>query len=867
MAQTAPPILQGSKYYEFRNGLRIDSALFIPRKDTVFFDNTLKAPGMITWRPGDSTFYIYRGDKWLPILSTAGVSLAIDSARRSNDTLFFRYTTGGELAVKLDYYTTTQSDSRYEPVITPGTTAQYWRGDKSFQNLNVAAIPGLQDTLNARKDSTFWTKIYGSIRPKNTTDSVGIGKKAMQNFDVAGKGNFDDTTYMRRALIIGGAQPAVPSIYNFYAYGNSAFTGTTAWNGGIYSGRNSIAISNRVISPWSAFNSASTADIVPVATIGFYRFQASGLGKAAYHDYFGRIFFGGYTGSALNSGLAVGAEIRVQAAQVFDTSKFGTRIDIRTTKKGAVPVVDSSTLATRTALLIEDNQNLGVGVPAVNDSAYLGRVQIRNDSTLGATQPFIYAETYLKAFRWAIMATGQEKNPFLANTSTGTALNVLYVDPADSLVKKGTVPSTGLTPPVVNLLIPNDVYAVEGAEFNVYNDNITLTDYGKNDLQYDYVCTKGIQYDNRFSYVPTQADSGTTTLTINVYYKGGIISTKAINLHSTTRRAGTSARSVIMGGDSQVNAGTITDTAKLNYASDDMLITYKGTQPTPGGNFMEARGGWQWSDFTTVGRTFYKFIVSGITIPPALNAAYTNNSSTFVAREINLSGGSGYVSYERTVGTNAPLASGTLTKSSGTGDATITYSSVTTVPGNPLWNGTLGRMDIPGYLSTYSISMSTGDWWTWQLGTNDVFSYTDTATLNTKIAAVLISIDTMINAIHAGAAGTKIALVLPNPPANQDAAGSNYTAGQTAWRFEDNIKRYMKAVLAKYDNSTYQGNGVYVLGGNTNIDTKNNMQFSVQKVNARSTETYVRQINLVHPDLSGYAQFSDTYYALFKWFK
>src|SRR4051812_14465837 len=75
MAQTTPPIVMGSKLYEFRNGLRVDSAFFIPRKDTLFFDNTLKAPGMLTWRPADSTFYLYRGDRWVSILSSAGTGL------------------------------------------------------------------------------------------------------------------------------------------------------------------------------------------------------------------------------------------------------------------------------------------------------------------------------------------------------------------------------------------------------------------------------------------------------------------------------------------------------------------------------------------------------------------------------------------------------------------------------------------------------------------------------------------------------------------------------------------------------------------------------------------------------------------------
>ena len=42
----------------------------------------------------------------------------------------------------------TVTDSTKEPTITAGTTAQYWRGDKSWQTLNVAAVSGAEATAN-----------------------------------------------------------------------------------------------------------------------------------------------------------------------------------------------------------------------------------------------------------------------------------------------------------------------------------------------------------------------------------------------------------------------------------------------------------------------------------------------------------------------------------------------------------------------------------------------------------------------------------------------------------------------------------------------------------------------------------------------
>jgi hypothetical protein len=184
MAQTAPPILQGSKYYEFRNAVRVDSAFFIPRKDTLFFDNTLKAPGMITWRPADSTLYMYRGNRWISILSSSTPGVALDSARRSNDTLFFRYTTGGELAVKI-------------------------------AGLPISATVGLQDSLNARlradtgdyiKNQDVYQQNANSRYKKNTVDELVVLKGAYIGLDIPydnGLVVFQDATGPVRNITIG----------------------------------------------------------------------------------------------------------------------------------------------------------------------------------------------------------------------------------------------------------------------------------------------------------------------------------------------------------------------------------------------------------------------------------------------------------------------------------------------------------------------------------------------------------------------------------------------------------------------------------------------------------------------------------------
>lgn len=72
----------------------------------------------------------------------------------------------------------------------------------------------------------------------------------------------------------------------------------------------------------------------------------------------------------------------------------------------------------------------------------------------------------------------------------------------------------------------------------------------------------------------------------------------------------------------------------------------------------------------TYNRT-YVFIITEPTTPPLTNATYTNNGVTFtVARDYIAASG---VLYAR--GNNVPASSGVLTKTGGTGDASVTFSS------------------------------------------------------------------------------------------------------------------------------------------------------------------------------------------------
>jgi len=94
----------------------------------------------------------------------------------------------------------------------------------------------------------------------------------------------------------------------------------------------------------------------------------------------------------------------------------------------------------------------------------------------------------------------------------------------------------------------------------------------------------------------------------------------------------------------------------------------------------------------------YIFVVSGISVTPLAGATYTNNSKTFTVLGCKITGGSGNIFC---TGTGAPSASGVLTRASGTGDNSITFSALASTGTTPA----LAKLTIQAGIGL----MATGD--------------------------------------------------------------------------------------------------------------------------------------------------------------
>ncbi|HCM32282.1 MAG TPA: hypothetical protein DIC32_13260 [Acinetobacter radioresistens] len=413
------------------------------------------------------------------------------------------------------------------------------------------------------------------------------------------------------------------------------------------------------------------------------------------------------------------------------------------------------------------------------------------------------------------------------------------------------------------LVLPPKIYALSGLESRIYFEHIIKEDYKLYD--YDFECSKGQQRNRGYMWAPNSADTaGTYPLSLSILDKqsGQQLASASSNLQlvSATAKSGQTVKVQVIG-DSLVNSGSITQ-GLLNIANNDATkIELVGTRGT-GLNKHEGRGGWKISDYTSAGPSNYKFTVSGVEVPPNINATtYTHAGVTYRVQEISLSAGSGYIICDVLSGTPSGVVSGTLTKNNaGFGDASILFSAFEAVAGNPFWDSGSATVNYAGYLSKYSLVAPSFVFI--QLGINDVFTFTDDDAVTSFCVSAFAQLDALINSIRSAVSGVKVIVVAPPVGANQDAFGLSYGCNQTSRRFKRNLVTYNKQLYAHYKNK--EASSIYVLGAGVGVDTENNFPVTATQINAYNTATYQAQSNGVHPDESGYFQLSAAYFPVIK---
>lgn len=418
---------------------------------------------------------------------------------------------------------------------------------------------------------------------------------------------------------------------------------------------------------------------------------------------------------------------------------------------------------------------------------------------------------------------------------------------------------------IVDISLPDKIYAIVGDTLQLFFRGIIKA---VDPYKYNIVvsCPKGKQYPRYFEYTPTIQDVGQTNFTITVKDNNRkVISTKqCLLITKNTVTSPSNTINVACFGDSLTAGGAWCKEAHRRLVESDgspvgkglTNIQFVGSKKIGTTGYFGV-GGWTWDSYTTQGRPAYRFQVSGVS-SLAVGAVYTNNGNTFTIMEVNVTAGSGNILCSVSSLTPAPTDSGTLTKSSGTGDSTITFSSYSQDTQNPLWDYGTNRMTFIPYANTVAD------------GNIDVvytlLSWNGQEPGKENFSDVIAKIKIFADTLHSEFPNAKLKIMGIQVPSVNGGMGANY--GATGTSYADG---YGMVVTALNQNKAYQDfansegykDFVEFVNISAEFDTEYNMPYSETNVNTRSTVKEKRGTNGVHPSTEGYYQIADTVFRNF----
>ena len=412
---------------------------------------------------------------------------------------------------------------------------------------------------------------------------------------------------------------------------------------------------------------------------------------------------------------------------------------------------------------------------------------------------------------------------------------------------------------VAKLYLPKVLHAVVGDTLQVFYRGLmsVVNPYGYDIL---LTCKKGKQFPRYFEYTPTTADIGEITFAVTLKDEdGNMLESKECKLVTKAAPSNVGAINIACFGDSLTINGTWCAEAyrRLSATNGNPLglgltnIKFVGKKTKNGAGYF-GEGGWRWYHYVSEGTKAYRFEVSNVN-SLSVGSEYTNNGSTFTIQEINVTNGSGNILCSVS-GSNAPLASGTLTLSQGGGDSSISYLSYEIAPTNPLWDATNNKMSFIPYANEYADGQL--DVVYVLLGWNDVHreSY--------PYPTMMANCKTFIDTLHAEFPNAKMKLMGLQVCSINGGMGANYGAGDDYSDTYGTIRRLMKLNLAYKElaESAEYSSFVEYVDIASQFDSEYNMPYAETKVNTRSSVTERRGTNGVHPSNDGYMQIADVVY-------
>lgn len=433
---------------------------------------------------------------------------------------------------------------------------------------------------------------------------------------------------------------------------------------------------------------------------------------------------------------------------------------------------------------------------------------------------------------------------------------------------------SSLTEVGAEIVIPDTITAVVGDTLQIYYDSIVKSTEA---VKVQFLGTKGKALERYFEYTPSQSDVGTSSMTINVLKFSNIdssfstvVATKTITLKTVAVPSSPSSeKHILCVGDSTIVAGdyvkefarricgtggtpignqlaNLKFTGRLNKTVDGITVGYEGFS------------GWTWNSYISSAIKAIRFYVSGVS---SLNfeAVYQDsNGCKYNISEINVTNGTGNIRCIYIMGsaTTTPPTSGTLTRISGSGDATITYSSIDVEEFAPFVVD--GTVDFTNYVDEYC--NGTVDYVLFSLGTNVIVN--SNAEFSTIKDTMLSQMNTLIGTLHEQYPSAVVLLC-------------TLQKGSLCGGFGNNFGTAYNANSEFYNNKVYQLNDAYLefassrsyvhlVDVSAEFDTLYDYPHTMKAVNTRdATNTEMVDTNFGHPSTIGYMQMADAMYRAF----
>ena len=464
--------------------------------------------------------------------------------------------------------------------------------------------------------------------------------------------------------------------------------------------------------------------------------------------------------------------------------------------------------------------------------------------------------------------------PYIEGYLTTQVSSESIVDGSLSIAKLADDAKAEMVANGLEIVVPDVLPVVINNTIRVYWRSIIKT---PNPYIYDVyaVSSVGKSYPRYYEVTPTAI--GNYTVTIYVKNSAGlVIAQKAFTLRCVAAMSSPASNiNILTIGASATASGYIAGELKRRLTTSDGA----GTPQSPTGLGLsniafvgrktgsvittvnqEATGGWGWDDFATIGRTAFRFVVTGVNVL-SIGATYRDSNSryAFTIKEINVTDGAGNIrcTFE---GSGELASSGTLTKLSGDGDATITFTSQETEGGNPFWNVSDGELDFTSYANSYcngDIGLIVS-----HCGMNDIQQYT-IATIGDLFTNY---VKPFVRAFHAEFPNAKFVFsTLPLGSVN-GGMGSSYGAN-SFWNYYNIVKRLFALSQAAHamEAETEFSGYFSVADVVPSFDCENLYPTKNSVVALRLTTNEVLQSNGVHPIEQGSYTVSDAIYHHINW--